>query len=248
MNVRVPPILRLTLAPAFALAFALLPSSPARGADDDDFIPPSSSLPAQRTGGASRSGADVKLSVLAPADSVGRTAREHPVIYWYISADTDKPIEISVNDMASKETVADTELKGPTKAGVHKFDLAQATLDGQKVKLKAGSSYEVIVTVINDDKAGSKDPTATCRIQRLDPKNADAPNDAAKESDPAKRAAAYGKAGLWFDYLDALNEAIEKKPNDDALLQKRAKALAKQRLIWKPDGTITEERKADAKQ
>jgi hypothetical protein len=72
--------------------------------------------------------------------------------------------------------------------------------------------------------------------------------DAAKESDPAKRAAAYGKAGIWFDYLDALNEAIAAKPNNEVLLQKRAKALAKQRLIWKPDGTITEERKSDAKQ
>jgi hypothetical protein len=228
-----------------ATALVLTVTSSFAHAEDDDFVPPSSSLPAQRTGGASRSGADVKLSILAPADSIGLTTREQPAIYWYISGDTDKPIEISVNDMASKETVADTELKGPTKAGVHKFDLAQATIDGKKVKLRAGASYEVVVTVINDDKAGSKDPTATCRIQRVEQKDA---ADTAKESDPAKRAAAYGKAGIWFDYLDALNEAITAKPNDEALLQKRAKALAKQRLIWKPDGTITEERKTDAKQ
>lgn len=244
MNVRMPSFKRVAFA---AGALVLLTSaSLSYAADDDDFVPPSSSLPAQRTGGASRSGADVKLSILAPADSVGTTSREQPVIYWYISGDTDKPIEISVNDTKSKETIADTELKGPTKAGVHKFDLSQATLDGKKVQLKPDASYEVVVTVVNDDKAGSKNPTATCRIQVVAKK--DAPPDAAKESDPAKRAAAYGKAGIWFDYLDSLNEAIAAKPNDEALLQKRAKALAKQRLIWKPDGTITEERKSDAKQ
>jgi hypothetical protein len=242
MNVPVSSIVRFAFA---AFAMALLTSVPARG-EDDDFVPPSSSLPAQRTGGASRSGADVKLSILAPADSIGLTTREQPVIYWYISGDTDKPIEISVNEMASKETVADTQLNGPTKAGINKFDLAKATLDGKKVQLKAGATYEVVVTVINDDKAGSKDPTATCRIHRV--KQKDAPADAASESDPAKRAAAYGKAGIWFDYLDALNQAIAAKPNDEALVQKRTKALAKQRLIWKPDGTITEERKTDAKQ
>jgi len=47
----------------------LLTSSLARG-EDDDFVPPSSSLPAQRTGGASRGGSNVTLSILAPAASL----------------------------------------------------------------------------------------------------------------------------------------------------------------------------------
>ena len=106
--------------------------------------------------------------------------------------------------------------------------------------------YTVTVKVMTAGSGSAGDPFAQCKIVRVDADKA--PADAARESDPAKRAAAYGKAGLWFDYLDALNQAIAAKPNDDALVQKRAKALAKQRLIWKPDGTITEERKTDARQ
>jgi hypothetical protein len=219
-------------------------------AEEDDFVPPSGSLPAQRTGGASRGSsseaAAATVSILAPADAVGLTSREQPVIYWYLSADTTKPITLTVNDLKQRENpLVETALPGPTKAGVHAFDLSKVkSADGKPVKLQPGGSYEVVAEVAVKDAGASENPSATCRIQRLDPK--DAPAGAEKEADLAKRAAAYGKAGIWFDYIDALNAAIAAKPNDEALLEKRAKALATQRLTWKPDGTITEQRKADA--
>jgi hypothetical protein len=222
----------------------------AAGADDDDgFNVPPGAPTGQRQGGGARSesvGKSYKVSILAPAESVGLTASEQPAICWYLSEQADVPVRISVLAPKKAKPVFAQELPAGTKAGLHKIDLASAKQGGEPVKLEPGVTYNVVVKVMSAGSGNAGDPFASCKIVRIDPDKV--PADAAKESDPAKRAAAYGKAGIWFDYLDALNQAIAAKPNDEALLQKRAKALAKQRLIWKPDGTITEERKSDAKQ
>jgi hypothetical protein len=218
-------------------------------AEDDDFVPPAGSLPAQRTGGASRTQTKEKdvphVSLLAPADTLGLTTRAQPVIYWYLSDDSARTIAIAINDPRNLEKqVVETKVAGPLRRGVHKLDLSQLKQDGKPVKLDPGVKYDVAIEVVVDASAASANPSATCRLQRVDPKNL--PADVDKEADPAKRAAAYGKAGIWFDYLDAINAAIEANPKDDALLQKRAKALAAQRLEWKSNGTIAEKRKQEA--
>ena len=231
------------------LALAALVAAPAARAQDeeDDFQPRSSAPPGNRTGGASRSGKAGEqppptVSLLAPAKSVGLTTRAQPVIYWYLSADTEHPVMVSLTDPAKREDTVEATIKGPTKAGVHRFDFASLKRDGgQPVKLEPGVKYELVVEVVaRKGTGGSENPSATCRIMRLDPKDAAALAPAEKEQDLAKRASAYGKQGVWFDYIDALNAAVEKKPGDEALLQRRAKALAAQGLAWTPDGAISE--------
>jgi hypothetical protein len=223
------------------VGFALAAGPAVAQEDDDGFVPKSSSPPAKRIGGASRGGSSganaATVSILAPADNVGLTSREQPVIYWYLSADTDNPVEVAINDLKAKEEpLLEATIKGPKKAGLHKLDVASVKQDGNAVKLKPGQDYEVSISVVVPSGAASENPNASARIQCIDPK--DAPAAAAKEKDRAKQAAIYGKEGLWFDYLDALNAAIEAKPKDEALIQKRAKALAAQQLTWTPDGKI----------
>src|SRR5262245_45491087 len=101
-------------------------AQPTRGAEDDDFVPPAGALPASRTGGASRDASfkagSATVSILAPADTIGLTTREKPVIYWYLSADTKDPIDIAINSAKNLgNPVVETTLKGPHKAGVHKL-------------------------------------------------------------------------------------------------------------------------------
>ena len=48
-----------------------------------------------------------------------------------------------------------------------------------------------------------------------------------KNSDDAARASAYAQAGIWYDALDAISNAIEANPNDASLKEQRA-ALLKQ--------------------
>jgi hypothetical protein len=251
MNTRTHVWRRLTFATLFLLA--ALPLSVRAAADDDDgFNVPPTAPTGQRQGGGARGEADkpddvhYSLSILSPAESTGLTAREQPVIYWYLNQDAKYPVRVAILIPKKPKALFERELPVGTKAGIHKLDLATEKQDGKPLKLEPGATYTITIKVMKPGAGGAGDPFASCKIKRV--ATDEAPADAAKESDPAKRAAAYGKAGIWFDYLDALNEAIAAKPGDEALLQKRAKALAKQRLIWKPDGTITEERKSDARQ
>src|SRR5688572_19448877 len=72
-----------------------------------EFVPPAGAKPAKRMGGtANRCSEDPKLyvSVLAPADTVGFTAREQPVLYWYLSKATSDPVEIAITDLRDKST------------------------------------------------------------------------------------------------------------------------------------------------
>ena len=225
-----------------SLLASLVAVAPLRAEEEeDDFTPRSGTPPAQRTGGASRTESKApSVILLAPRETAGLTSREQPVVYWYLSGDTDAAVEVGINDPTKLENpVLETTLKGPTKAGLHKLDLSKLAQDGKPIKLEPGVKYELVVTVLANDLSGSENPSSTCVIVRLDAK--DVPKEGATEREPAKRAAFYAKQGIWFDYLDAMNAAIEASPKDEALTTKRAKALAAQGLMWKPDGTIIEE-------
>jgi hypothetical protein len=234
----------LSLAISALAAFFAVPA--ARAQEEDEFQPRTSAPPANRTGGASRGGSPTTkpptVSVLAPAKTAGLTTREQPVVYWSISEATDHPVVVTLTDPAKLDESAETTITGPIKAGVQKLEFASLKQDGKPVTLKPGVKYELVVeVVVKKTGGGSENPAATCRIVRMDPKEAAAFSAAAeKEQDLVKRASAYAKEGVWFDYIDALNAAIEKKPDDETLLQRRAKALAAQGLVSKPDGTVNE--------
>lgn len=209
---------------------------------DDDFVPDSSAPPARRTSGASRGDVTAPdVYIFAPATAVGLTTHEQPVIYWYLSKDWDKPIDIGITATKKiKNPVLDLELKGPFKAGIQRLDLEKVEQNGRPIKLEPSIKYELVITVVASEGADeSKNPNAKCGVQLLPPEKK--PADAATEKDHARRAAIYAKSGIWFDYIDSLNTAIANSPKDDTLLEKRAKSLAAQGLIWnKDDGTLTE--------
>jgi len=213
--------------------------------EEDDFKPITDPPPGKRTGGGARGGAPegaradtATVLMLAPIDSCGLTGSAKPVIYWHLSEDTELPIVITVNQ--GKKNLLDMELKGPTKAGVHVINLGKVRQKGKPadVSLKPGLKYEIVVDLVRDPNQASRNSTATAPIQRVP--ETPALKGVAEEDDHAKQAKAFGKAGLWFDYLHSLNQAIADHEGDEALIAKRAKALEKQRLVWKSDGRITE--------
>src|SRR5688572_23144210 len=138
---------------------------PAVAQEEDDFVPPQGALPAKRTGGASRNASfkegSATVSLIAPGQVLGLTTRDKPVIHWSLSADTDQPIEVGING-PDKETLFETTLKGPHKAGLHKLDLSKLKQDGKPVALKAGQKYDVVVTIAAQKSGASANPTATC--------------------------------------------------------------------------------------
>lgn len=240
MNLKPFHVLSLILV-ALLLASAPLPAADDGDDDDGGFTPRTGAPPAQRTGGASRDATashGPTVSILAPAESVGMTGREQPVIYWYLSKATDAPVAIGINKK-DRSAVLELTLDGKKEAGLHALDLGKVEEEGEKVKLEPGEVYDVAIMVATDRDQASKNPTATARITRVDPKDLSA---AARkhEGDPAKLAPVYGKEGLWFDYIDALNRAIQADPKAEELRKQRDKALAAQRLVWRPDGALAE--------
>lgn len=241
MNAKPFELLRLFL---IALLLTGAPLTAAENEDDEEeFTPRTGTPPAKRTGGASRhlGGADLpRVSILAPAETLGLTGRERPVIYWHLSEATDLPIEIGINKQ-DRSTVLELTLEGKKKAGLHALDLRKLEFEGEPVKLDPGVGHEVAIAVVADEREASKNSTATARLMRVEP---DALPEAAKTrdegEDPAKVASVYAKEGLWFDYLDALNRALEARPKDEALLKKRTKLLIAEGLELKPDGTLVE--------
>jgi hypothetical protein len=230
---------------AVLLLVAGVPAAAAAGEDDEDeaeFVPRTGAPPARRTGGASRHDGDAgpRVSVLAPANAVGLTGRERPVIYWYLSEPTDAPVEIGIN-RKDKSAVLELTLEGKREAGFHALDLGKLESDGKPVALEPGVVYDVAIVVAADADNPSKNPSATARVMRVDPAElSEAARKPATAGDPAELASAYAKEGLWLDYVDALNRAVKAKPRDRALLDRRAKALAKEGLVLKPDGALTE--------
>lgn len=231
-----------------SIVIASLIAIPVVAADDDEeFVPRSSAPPATRTGGASRGGSSeasaATVSILAPATTVGLTTREQPVIYWNLTADTKHKIEIAITDPSALENpVAEMTVDG-AKAGVHKLEVAKLKKDDKAIKLEPGKKYDVVIAVSASESGASENPNASCRIMRLDAK--DVPEAAKKEKDTVKLAGIFAKEGIWFDYLDAINSAIEKKPDDKALVEKRNKALATQRFVVDDDGKIVEKSKSE---
>lgn len=241
MNAKRSDVLRLFLV---ALLLAIAPLAIAQDDDDDDadFTPRTGTPPAKRTGGASRhlGAADLpRVSILAPAETLGLTGRERPVIYWHLSKATDAPIEVGINK--GRSTVLELTLEGKKKAGLHALDLRKLEQDGEPVKLEFGVEYDVVVGLATDQRDPSKNSVATARIMRVDPQELP---DAAKahddRDDAAKLAPVLAKEGLWFDYLDALNRALKTRAKNEGLQKKRAKLLSAEGLELKPDGTLVE--------
>jgi hypothetical protein len=209
-----------------------------------EFVPVDSAKPARRVGGAAvRCSEDPNLyvSVLAPANHVGYTASEQPVIYWYLSKATKDPVEIAITNLKNKgDAVLELELEeGVAKAGVQKLDLA-----AQKVRLAPGGEYELVIEVVTSNAAASRNASAVCRIARLAAdQTAATPPASTSKSDLA---AFYAKQGLWFDYVAALLDAVHAAPTDKSLLVRLGGSLKAEKLIWKEDGNIDELAKAPA--
>ena len=79
------------------------------------------------------------------------------------------------------------------------------------------------MAIVTDPENRSKDMVAKGIIKRIKP-----PADLAATSEKAddlERAEAYAQAGIWYDALDAISNAIEAHPDDASLREQRASLL-----------------------
>jgi hypothetical protein len=183
------------------------------------YKPPIRGAPGGRVGGGTRGtpGRDIfVLSVLAP-DHTGLTVKEQPSLFWFISAQTSLPVEVTIVDPNLTDPILETRVASPVTRGIHRVRLAD-----YGVRLAAGVPYQWSVAVVPDASRRSRDVLATGTIERV-PSGELGPNVGAREEDLVS---AYAEAGIWYDALEALSDLIERSPGDSALRRYRAALLA----------------------
>lgn len=194
------------------------------GPDIPIYRPPKRGAPALRVGGSSRGegcsrggGEGPSLSVLAP-DHIGLTVQEQPSLYWFLSAATGCPIEVTLTDDQTIHPLIEARLPAPIQPGVQRIQLAD-----YGVRLAVGVPYRWYVALILDPENRSKDIIAGGAIERV----------ALPEALRVRLAGAgktqmphlYAEAGLWYDALTSISELIDATPTDPLLRQRRAALL-----------------------
>src|SRR2546430_4573718 len=127
------------------------------------YKPPLRGAPGGRVGGGTRGTARevFVLSVLAP-DHSGLTASEQPSLYWYISAATALPVELTVMDPGTTQPLLEISVAAPIEAGIHRLRLSD-----HGVRLAPGVAYRWYVAVVPDPGRRSRDILAGGAIQRI---------------------------------------------------------------------------------
>jgi hypothetical protein len=209
------------------------------------FIPRADAPPGRRVDGTVRGTASMpSIAILAPHERAGLTGRERPSVYWYLSRKCTQEVWVTVRPADASAPATRVTLPGPHEAGFHKLDWAADDATARKAELpplKADVKYTLRVTVrIADADADdvSSNPTATAPIQRVSEPRAAALKDV---TEPLRRIQLCASAGLWFDMLDELNVAIEKRDRRrDDLIRFRMEQLRKEGLRFKPNGDVAE--------
>lgn len=163
------------------------------------------------------------LSVLVPADHVGLTVQEQPSLYWYLSAATSCPVEVTLTDGQAVEPLLDLRLNPPINPGVQRVRLAD-----HGVRLTPGVRYQWAVALVPDPSHRSKDIVAAGGIKRIEA--TEALHAKLTQADKEDVAAIYAEEGLWYDTVAAISDLIATAPQDSALRMQRAALLEQGQL------------------
>ena len=195
-------------------------SSPAQAASKLFYKPPAhaGNLPTRVSGGArGEGGTDTSLTALVP-DHVALTTQAQPSLFWFQSKPTKAKFEMTVVEPKKAKPVLSLTSPDADKAGIHRIKLAQ-----HNIELQPGVAYEWSVAIVPDPENRSKDVVAKGVIKRIN-----APSNLAtllEKAGDSERASVYAQAGIWYDALDAISNAIDAHPEDASLREQRATLL-----------------------
>ena len=179
--------------------------------------------PATRVGGGTRGteAGSLSVNVLAPGET-GFTVQGQPRIYWYLSARSEQPVEITIATSWPPEAAATPLLEltvpAPVDQGIHALDLAE-----HGITLQPDVEYQWFAAVVRNPDQRADDIVAGGTIQRIA-----LPSDVAAElgrASGAERAAVYARGGIWYDAIEQLSESIASTPDSQSLRAARASLL-----------------------
>lgn len=208
------------LAPSPVVSPSASPPPPATRPTKLLYKPPpdAGNIPTRVSGGArGESGVDTNLFTLVP-DHVALTTQAQPSLFWFQSKPAKAKFELTVVEPKNPKPLLSLNAAEADKPGIHRI-----RLNKYKVQLQPGVAYEWSVAIVPDAENRSKDVVAKGVIKRVN-----ASDDLEKKLENAselERAAAYAQAGIWYDALDTISNAIEADPHDASLREQRASLL-----------------------
>ncbi|MEH2066823.1 MAG: DUF928 domain-containing protein [Nostoc sp.] len=198
------------------------PQQATGGASRGDLFTPASGkeAPQQASGGASRIGTyylnpsigtagPAALIALLPQSFYGTTVSERPTILVYLPASNAQEAVFSLKDEAGN-TQHQMTLPIAGKAGV-----IAVKLPTDAPALAVGKNYHWFLAVKVDGQLSPSTPYVDGWIQRIQP-TAELTT-AMQQKDALKRAAAFGKNGVWYDCVETLAALRSAQPTNATL-------------------------------
>jgi Domain of Unknown Function (DUF928) len=204
----------------------LLPQNiDAQPTDALTYRPPQRGVPGGREGAGSRGlGKSLPiLTVLAPKDHMGLTVQEQPVLYWYLSHETQHPVAVTLTEWQSVKPLLEMQLNPPLQPGMQRVRLAD-----YGIRLASGVSYRWSVALVPNATQRSQDIITAGTIERI--ALPDELRNQLAQTDKMTSPRLYARAGLWYDTIAALSELIDAAPQNTTLRQQRATLLEQEEL------------------
>lgn len=201
-------------------SLVLAPEPPSVGAKSVVYIPPRRGAPRARVGaGGVRGSAALPRPLALAPDHVGLTVSASPSLFWHIDAAPGLDVELifTLIDDRATEPLAEIALDGPGGAGIQRLRLSK-----YGVQLEPEVEYTWSIALVPDTKQRSSDVVSLGFIRRVA-----RPDGFAVETSDA---AAFAEAGIWYDALEALSDAVDSDPANRNLRAQRSSLLRQAQL------------------
>jgi Domain of Unknown Function (DUF928) len=173
------------------------------------FIPPRDPAPTSTASGGIRTDEQPLLKALLPDTQLGRTVSAHPTFFVYVPPTASREVFFSLQD-ERRNHVYQTTLKISGNGGI-----VSVTLPKDTPELEVGKNYVWFFAPIAP--GGTLEPDnygVTGWVKRVEVPTA--VRDAVA-TNPTQLASEYARAGIWYDTVAILANALAAQPNDATL-------------------------------
>jgi hypothetical protein len=199
---------------------ASVPELSSMGSRSVVYIPPTSGEPRARIGaGGVRSSSALSIPLALAPNHVALTVNASPSLFWYIDALPGREVDaiFTLIDDEMTAPLAEITLDRPGSAGIQRLRLSDLG-----VRLEPGVEYTWSIALAPDAEQRSNDRVSLGFIRRVVRPEALATG--------TPDGAAFAEAGLWYDALEALSDAVDADPAEGDLRRLRSSLLQQAQL------------------
>jgi len=153
------------------------------------------------------------LMALVP-DHIGLTIKAQPVLFWYLSELSEKPVKIKITQKGRTSSFLEARIAPPVQSGIHAL-----YLEDYGEVLEKDKEYKWTVSADIKCQGVLKQLTARGTIKRVDlPSSL---GEKLKQAKRSQRAGIYARQSLWYDALAEVSARIEPESRDTGQFKTR---------------------------